>query len=213
MNKIIKLYQTCKNSETLFLTALIKYVVYKLIYKIDVITHHKVIIKAIKKISTNSRLFIGTRRNDLLLKDDRTLLNVNGKLNIKGDYSIGRGCRIAIGKNAEVFLEEGYININSMLIINHGLSIGKDSFISWNCQILDDDFHEIIYDDKKDTDNKIKIGNHVWIGSNVSILKCVEIADNCIVAANSVVTKKFTEKNCLIAGSPAKIIKQNVNWK
>jgi acetyltransferase-like isoleucine patch superfamily enzyme len=50
------------------------------------------------------------------------------------------------------------------------------------------------------------IGNNVWIGEGVVILPNVKIGDNCIIGANSVVTKNF-EKNSVIAGIPAKIIK------
>ena len=58
----------------------------------------------------------------------------------------------------------------------------------------------------------IKIGNHVWIGANVTILKGVSIGDGSIVAAGSVVTKSIPEA-CLAAGVPAKVIKENVQWK
>lgn len=52
----------------------------------------------------------------------------------------------------------------------------------------------------------IKIGNNCWIGAGAVFLDGSEIGDGCVVAANSVVTKKFPN-NVIIGGIPAKIIK------
>lgn len=53
----------------------------------------------------------------------------------------------------------------------------------------------------------ISIGNNVWVGDKATILPNVTIGDNCIIGANSVVTKSFP-RNCVIGGNPAKIIRQ-----
>ncbi|RJG39538.1 acyltransferase [Motilimonas pumila] len=52
----------------------------------------------------------------------------------------------------------------------------------------------------------ILIRKNVWVGMNSLILKGVEIGENSVVAANSVVTKNVP-KNTLVGGNPAKIIK------
>ena len=62
------------------------------------------------------------------------------------------------------------------------------------------------------TQNPIIIGNHVWIGESVHITKNAQIPDDCIVGIASVVTKKFTQKHCLLAGNPAEIKKTNISW-
>lgn len=56
----------------------------------------------------------------------------------------------------------------------------------------------------------IIIGENCWIGANVRICKGVEIGDNSIVAANSVVTKSVPA-NCIVAGNPAKIVKTDID--
>ena len=45
------------------------------------------------------------------------------------------------------------------------------------------------------------------------IMKGVTIADGCVIAANSVVTKSMAEENALIAGNSAKIIKKDILWE
>jgi acetyltransferase-like isoleucine patch superfamily enzyme len=61
----------------------------------------------------------------------------------------------------------------------------------------------------KHTESKpIIIGNDVWIGANAVILPEVNIADGSVIGAGSVVTKSFGNRNCVIAGNPAKIIKE-----
>ncbi|MCT6895494.1 MAG: hypothetical protein M3Z44_01355 [Commensalibacter sp.] len=54
--------------------------------------------------------------------------------------------------------------------------------------------------------SSVKIGKHVWIGSNVTILSGVTIHDFSIIGAGAVVTKNVPSKS-VYAGVPAKWIK------
>ena len=58
---------------------------------------------------------------------------------------------------------------------------------------------------------EIVIGNNVWTGRNVTIRKGANIGDNCIIAANAVVTKPIPA-NCVAGGIPAKPLKE-VAWE
>ena len=54
---------------------------------------------------------------------------------------------------------------------------------------------------------EIVINDDVWIGANAVILPGVTIGSHCVVAAGAVVTKDIPD-GCIVAGVPAKIIKQ-----
>ena len=64
-----------------------------------------------------------------------------------------------------------------------------------------------LYDQRKSFDKKVVIGDYSWVGMNSIILPGVKLGTRTIVAAGSVVTKSFSEGYCVIAGSPAKIIR------
>jgi len=53
----------------------------------------------------------------------------------------------------------------------------------------------------------IVIGDNCWLGVNATILPGVELGPHTVVAAGAVVTKSFPEGNCVIAGVPARKIK------
>jgi acetyltransferase-like isoleucine patch superfamily enzyme len=213
-DQIKKLYTECKKSESSFISVFTNYLLFRLRKK-NILADHQVRIKGLQNIETTGLVKIGLNRIGFMNKHDRTFLNINGKLIFKGDYTIGKGCRFDVATGATVEIGKGgYVNPNTLFIIMNGLKIGDGCSISWNCQFLDEDFHEIEYENKKSgsRDKTIEIGNHVWIGSNVFIYKGVKIPNGCVVAANSVVRGSFLEENVLIGGNPAKILKQNVRW-
>ena len=211
MNQLKTLIKKCNESESSLFFAIIFYLFYKLFGK-SIVRNKFVILNGLKNIITDGVLQIGISKVGFMHKFDRTYLNVNGKLIFKGQYSIAKGCRFDIGHGAIAEFGNGAVNANSMFVIMHGLKVGSNCSISWDCQFLDEDFHEIFYEGRKKKDNKITIGDNVWIGSKVIILKGAVIPDGCIIASGSVVTKAFTQKNVLIAGNPAKIIKERVKW-
>jgi acetyltransferase-like isoleucine patch superfamily enzyme len=155
---------------------------------------------------------VGTGYVGFLNKHDRTFLNINGKLVIEGTVVIGKGCRLDICKGAVCTLRQCSITGQTNLIIAHSLEIGEGSVISWGCELSDEDWHDIKYEGKREKDLAIVVGRHVWIGSYVKILKGVHVGDNSVIASSAVVTRSFTEKNVLIAGNPAEIIKSAVEW-
>lgn len=83
-----------------------------------------------------------------------------------------------------------------------GIRIGDESFVASGAMILSHDFCRGKHADTI-------IGKQCFIGVNSVILPGVSIGDNCIVGAGAVVTKDVPA-NSVVAGNPAKIIKQDV---
>jgi acetyltransferase-like isoleucine patch superfamily enzyme len=231
MNTFLKVYRICKRSESNFLFVLLMSLYYK-VKKKNIIAHPKVRIRGIQNLHTGGLLRIGTNNAGFNTNSDVTQLRINGQLRFLGNFCIGRGCRFDVGKQAVITIgRNGKVNSNTLFIIMHELKIGNECNISWNCQFLDDYFHRIHYEDdfgedveKIDTEkratngsaymnsNGIYIGDHVWIGCNTKIYKGSFIGDGCVVASDSVVKGRFEEKNVLIAGNPARVVKRNISW-
>ena len=57
------------------------------------------------------------------------------------------------------------------------------------------------------------IGNHVWLGLGVSVLKGSVIADHVVVGKSSTVTNKLDSPYSVYVGMPTKKVKTDVNWK
>jgi acetyltransferase-like isoleucine patch superfamily enzyme len=144
---------------------------------------------------------------------DPTWLNIQGKLVFADNFSIAKGCRFDIGQGAVVRFGAGYVNANTTFAVMHELTVGTGCAISWGCEFLDEDFHHLDYPGKKERANRIEIGDSVWIGANSTILRGSVIPDGCVVAAGSRVSSAFSIKNALIAGNPARVVKENVRWK
>lgn len=116
---------------------------------------------------------------------------------------------IKIGKNTS-------INAVSMVVLEpeSKITIGEDCMLASKIEIWASDTHSItdVDDNLLNYGGDIEIGNHVWIGKGVKISKNVKIADNSIVGWWSVVTSKFDQKNIVIAGNPARVVKENIKW-
>lgn len=120
-----------------------------------------------------------------------------------------QNCEICIGEDTSI--EDAHL-----AVAENGtrLLIGKDCLISSNVRIATTDSHSIIDVSTKKRTNQAKditIGNHVWLGYNVSINKGVTIADNSVIAGHSVVTKSV-RSNSIAAGIPAKEVKNDISW-
>ena len=139
------------------------------------------------------------------------VLGKRARLIVLKDFSIFSGSRVYINEGAVLELGSGYINNNANIACFERIQIGHGVAISDNVTIRDSDNHTILSSTHAMT-QPIVIGNHVWIGMNVTILKGVCIGDGCIIAAGSVVSRSIPS-GCLAGGVPARVLKEGVQWE
>lgn len=141
------------------------------------------------------------------------ILCENSKLIIESDFYMYQGASIFVAPNATLKIKGGWSFMNTNTILNcfEYIEIGSGVYISDNVSIQDSDNHIIIGQELKMT-QPIIIKDHVWIGKNVTILKGVLIGEGAIVGAGSVVTKSVLP-GTVVAGNPARVIKENIQWK
>lgn len=96
---------------------------------------------------------------------------------------------------------------------NCSIDIGDDCLFSGAIDIRTGDSHGIIDANSQRLNHprNVKIGNHVWLGQRVIVLKGVEIGNNTVIGAGSIVSKDIPA-NAIAAGVPAKVVKTGVTW-
>lgn len=148
-------------------------------------------------------------------KDARALLQIEGEMNIAENVHFGCGVIIRIEPNACLDIETNVkISNRTKIICYDNISIGHDSRVAWECQIIDTTFHYMrnMETGKVTTlTTPIHIGAHNWVGNRVNIMKGAYLPDYTIVAAGSLCNKKYDfPEYSLIAGTPAKLIKTRI---
>lgn len=152
---------------------------------------------------------------------------INTKIEFRGNNSvlrIGNSCKIRhslihLGDHVTITIGKNFNTQNKMWLNNlhssSNVTIGSNCLFSHEVLIRPSDGHTIYNAETKELLNPSKdivIGNHVWIGQRAILLKGAEIPDNSIVGAGAIVNKKFTKQGCILAGSPARVVKENINW-
>jgi len=121
----------------------------------------------------------------------------------------GKSCVIKIGKETST---------GGIRIVNVGMDniieIGEGCLFADFIEIWASDTHSILDENDKiiNRERPIRIGDNVWVGSHVTILKGVTIGTNSVIGMGSLVTKDI-EPGTLNVGQPARPIKFNIHWK
>lgn len=138
-----------------------------------------------------------------------------------GSVVMGRGSRIK--EDARIYVAEGAvltlgagasIGIRNIVNVATSVTVGERSELSWDCQILDTDFHVIVRADGTTTEmtRPVVLGAHVLVGTRAMILKGVTIGDGAVIAAGAVVTKDVAA-GAVVGGNPARAIGHATDWR
>lgn len=150
----------------------------------------------------NCQLTISGKFNSITFDSNERIRNLD--IQIRGEHNL-----IKIGKGTSIGGAR-MINIGK----NNNIIIGEQCMLSDCIEIWSSDSHPI-YDLESgqiiNEEKPIKIGNKVWIGSHVKILKGTEIGDNSVIAMGTIVTKNVPA-NVIYGGNPGRIIKHNITW-
>ncbi len=144
---------------------------------------------------------IGIGHRVILCSDSHcTALALNHPVKIA---TIQQGAKITIGHDVGIS--------GACIVCSLEITIGSEVLMGANVLIVDTDFHPINpvnrrYSDDNVASIPVNIGNNVFLGAGVTILKGVEIGDDSIVAASAVVIAGKYPKGVILAGNPARII-------
>lgn len=125
----------------------------------------------------------------------KTLVHVHGKAKIVYAKNVKIGSNFVINENVYI------LGFNSIVI-------GNNVVLSASCMLIDSGLN-LDSVDRGHINNKIIIGNNVWIGAGAIVLPGVKIGDNAVIGAGSVVTKNVPQ-NIIVAGNPAKKIRDRI---
>jgi acetyltransferase-like isoleucine patch superfamily enzyme len=103
------------------------------------------------------------------------------------------GARIRIGR-------EGFLN-GCHLSAKEAVLIGDRVWIGMGSRVLDADQHDLDAE-RRERVAPVQIGDHCWIAADVTVLRGVEIGEQCVVGTRSLVTRSLAP-HTLAVGNPA----------
>ena len=154
-----------------------------------------------------------TRLKDcsITIRGNNNTINIGAgcKFNKASLYIENNGGRIIIGKDTII---HGQTHI--AVIEGKAVNIGERCLFSANITLRTGDSHSIL--DRKgnriNPSRDIMIGNHVWIGNTVTILKGTRVNNDSVIATGAILTGKEFPSNSIVGGFGGNVLKSEVDW-
>lgn len=129
----------------------------------------------------------------------------------KGPYNLRYGAYIEVVNGGKLTIGQGAANVNLTIMCAKEVTIGNGVRIGRNVSIRDWNGPHVILSSSYRNHAPVHIEDHVWLCTGCTIMPGVTVGEGSVVAANSTVTKDVPPRS-LVAGSPAKVIKTNIEW-
>ncbi len=152
---------------------------------------------------------------DLWRSKGGIVLHEDACLRIRGNVVLGDGVIIEVHAGASLEIgPDTFINPNARVISLESIRIGADCAVAWDVQIMDGDRHFFLDAEggREKNTAAIRIGDHAWIGAGALILKGSSIEEGAVVGAGAVVSGRVAA-GTVVAGNPARQIRQGVRWE
>ena len=159
-------------------------------------------------VSGTGTIVVGEGWKGLIAEPTQLVIKKGGQLVLNGQFTLHSGGTIGVQSGAKLTLGSGFANRHSWISCGCEITIGDQVFIADQVIIRDWDGHSIL---GRPDRAPISIGNRVWIGMRAVILKGVTIGDGAVVAAGAVVTRDVPA-GAVVAGNPARVVKEDVQW-
>lgn len=129
----------------------------------------------------------------------------------KGAYNLRYGAYIEIVNGGKLTIGQGAANIGLTIMCAKEVTIGNGVRIGRNVSIRDWNGPHVIINDHYRNHAPVHIEDHVWLCTGCTIMPGVTVGEGSVVAANATVTKDVPPHS-LVGGSPAKVLKENIEW-
>lgn len=129
----------------------------------------------------------------------------------QGPYNLRYGAYIEIINGGKLTIGQGAANVGLTIMCAKEITIGNGVRIGRNVSIRDWNGPHVIVSDTYVNHAPVRIEDHVWLCTGCSIMPGVTVGEGSVVATNAVVTKDVPPRS-LVAGTPAKVIKSNIEW-
>ncbi len=138
-----------------------------------------------------------------------------GRLVAGRGVRIAKGCVLVVGARGLLSVgTRAIIGPHTRIMAATEVRIGARCMISWNCSIFDSIGHRMWLEGQQESEIEapIVIGDDVWIGPYTIVMKGVEIGDNSIIGAGSVI-RRTIPPNSLAYGNPARVVGKVDRWE
>ncbi len=143
----------------------------------------------------------------------RAVWSNRGAITFRGRARLGHGFRISVRAGGRLTMGDRFeISAQSTILCRSQIEFGDDCLLAWDVLVMDSDWHVLSYEGARRSGESITIGDHVWIGCRSLILKGTWLGSGCVVAAGSTVAGLVAEPEALLAGAPARAVRNKVSW-
>ncbi len=159
------------------------------------------------------RRYVNHGGNGLLARDHVEIIKRDG-----GRQHLALGERIYLAERCRIVFEgpqgcvelgdDVFVNARSEIRARDLVRIGAGSILAFDVVVMDTNHHDL---KGSVTTAPTIIGEHVWVAARALVVRGVTIGNGAVVAAGSVVTRDVPA-GALVAGNPARILREHVTW-